>query len=390
MPDVFDLDFLDNGEPGALARMTGELAAAGLPFEVIGTYLENEIADIHGTIRNLDEHREAIEAPSEWVEGCLLLPETNLSGRHGLPYLTSRDMFLLGDGLNKPSERYGTSEQPGTASPARPPHVLGAAGRARGTRQVENYRKLERPDTSGATRLDRAFVIGGRGAATYGHWLLDFVPQLLTAQKTADRQGIEAPIVVINITPFAKRLLRFMGLAENCIFPVRDEMLQIGQVYFPLITKLRRRYCISTLRQSYAHLLDLSAGAGKAAARMGHDKLLIARRKPPFCSNFDALREKLEPKGFTVLYPEQFHYKKQYQIFHNATVVVGEDGSAMHNAGFCRPGTPFIVFSRADKVNWWHGPVSQAAGLPLRYLQSRMHDDGTHYDAPIEEILNLV
>ena len=387
MSDVFDLDTLENGEPGALERMTGGLAEAGLPFEVIGHRIEAETSDIRGSLAGLDEHRAAIEAPGDWVEGCLMLPETILFGRHGLPYIPSLDRFLLGDGLNKPVERYGA---PDSAGPAAAAVDQGAPTRIGGMRPIERFRTLDVPDPSGATRLDRAFVIAGRGAATYGHWLLDFVPQLLTALKTAERLGIDAPILVINVTPFGKRLLKFLGVHDRCRFAERDEMFRIGRLYFPLITKLRRRYCIGTLRESYGHLLGLSESARASVRRAGYDKILIARRRPPFCGNFDALRAALEPRGFRVLHPEQFHYRKQFQLFNNASIVVGEDGSAMHNAGFCRPGTPLVVWSRADKANFWHGPVSQAAGLPLYYLQSSIAEDGAQYDAPVDEILQIV
>jgi capsular polysaccharide biosynthesis protein len=98
------------------------------------------------------------------------------------------------------------------------------------------------------------------------------------------------------------------------------------------------------------------------------------------------VRATLEPRGFTVLHPEDHTYKKQFEIFRQAEIVVGEDGSAMHNAGFCRPDTPLVVWSRADKVNWWHGPVSLAADLPLTYLQSNLGEGGA-YEAPVADIL---
>lgn len=387
MSEVFNLDSLDNGAPGAADRMAAGLAAADLPFHRLGTYFETERAQIQGTLSAVGEQRVLIERPAEWVEGCLLLPETNLSGRHGLPYLPARDLFLLGDGLNKHPDHYGFGARPSDAdaAPERPSDLPGIR---RGARPIERYRALTPPDPSGATRLDAAFVIGGRGAATYGHWLLDFVPQILTALDTGRALGLDVPIVVINITPFARRLLRFLGLEDRCYFTQRDEMVQVERLYFPLITKLRSRYCLTTLRRGYGHLLDLSYQPKGQPKRPGTAKILVARRKPPYCRNFDALRAALEPQGFEVLYPEDYHYRKQYRLFERAAVVVGEDGSALHNAGFCRPGTPLVVFSRGDKVNYWHAPVSQAAGLPLTYLQSQC--EGDSYDAPIADILQAL
>jgi capsular polysaccharide biosynthesis protein len=101
------------------------------------------------------------------------------------------------------------------------------------------------------------------------------------------------------------------------------------------------------------------------------------------------VRAALEPRGFTVVHPEDHHYRKQFEMFRQADIVVGEDGSAMHNAGFCRKDTPLVVWSRADKVNWWHGPVSLAADLPLTYLHSRTGETGS-YEAPVADILNAI
>jgi len=359
MPEIFNLDRLENGAAGAFERVPARLAAAGLRFEVTGRHAERHAARIAGTIPQMEAYRAAVEAPAEWVEGALVLPRTRLSGRHGLPWLPEQDRFVIGDAMNKLKEQTTFPDDPAAL------------------------------DMAGALRLDEAIFLGGRGGATYGHWLLDFVPQIRTALATADRLGSRAPIVVINYTPFGKRLLRFLGLFDRCVFTRRDQPVEAGGLIFPLITKLGRRYSIEVLRDSYADVLERTGEAAGAAQRQAGRRLLIARRRSPVCSNFDALARALEPRGFQVLYPEEHPYRLQFQMFHQAEVVVGEDGSAMHNAGFCRPGTPLIVFSRGDKVNWWHGPVAQSAGLQLHYLASPP-DGAGGYAAPVEEILRLV
>ena len=357
MSEICNLDAFANGDPGALARMTQGLAACGIPFDRQDHWREHHTARLSGTIPGLDAYRAAMETPSDWVSGSLILPETTLTGRHGLPYVHALDSFVLGDALNKR-----------VANTAIPDHV----------------------DPAGATRLDTAFFIGGRGGATYGHWLLDFVPQVLTARDTARRTGITGPFLVVNHTPFGKRLLKYIGIADDCVFARRDEAFHVDRLVMPLITKLKRRYAIDCLRRGYAHMLACGGAEGHAAARgAGMRKLLIARRRAPVCANFDAVRAALTARGFDVLFPEDDPFSKQFNLFREADVVVGEDGSAMHNAGFCRPGTPLIVWSRADKVNWWHGQVSLAADLPLHYLQSHLRDDGG-YDAPLDDILALV
>lgn len=247
------------------------------------------------------------------------------------------------------------------------------------------------PDPASIQDIDRAIVIGGRGAAIYGHWLLDFVPQILTARALERRLGNAPPILMVNYTPFGRRLLNFLDLEKDCIFVKRDTPVRIAEMWLPLITKREWGYSIDVLKESFSFLMKAAQFGGKMPPRERVSRILVARKKPPFCENFEALREALEPLGFTVVHPEQMPYRKQFQLFRHAEIVVGEDGSAMHNAGFCRPGTPIIVYSRGargSKINWWHGAVAQVADARLHYLQSQLTEAG--YEAPVDEILKLV
>lgn len=351
--EIFDLDYFRNGRAGALPRMTSGLASAGLPLAVLNHFHEDQPLRIEGTLPALDDYRQRLEAPGEWIEGCLSLRDTVLLGRFGLPFLPGHNRYLVGDGMN---QHHDAAELPDTA----------AAGEAR--------------------PMGRAFVVGGRGAGIYGHWLMDFIPQLLTAIAAAREFPAQPRIVLLNPAPFGQNLIRFLGLSERCEVAPRNTAMAFERLYLPLIAKHGRRYSSEVLRRSFAHMLKRAAPGAVWARRHGMRRLLVGRRTAPRCGNFDALERALSPLGFSTVFPEDYPYPVQFQIFHQAEIVVGEDGSALHNAGFCRPGTPLVVFSRGNRVIPWHGAVARAADLPLVYLQSLPRADGGH-DAPIDDIL---
>lgn len=348
---ILDLDSASNGSAGVLDRLKSLVTAEHFELEVLSHHCGFPGPPIVGTIPDLDFYRRRAGSPTEWVEACMILPRVRIQDALSPPVLADRALVVMGDALNKPT------------------HAVAAPG--------PSSRKAD-------LEFDRAFVAGGRGGGIYGHWLLDFVPQILTASKTAQRLGVkDVPIVVQNAPPFARRLLDALGLAERCRFAGPRQSLEIGQLFLPLITKHGRRYSAEVLARSFEEILART-GTAEEGVPFGR-RLLVARRKPPVCGNFTTLERALEPWGFTTVFPEDHPYPVQFRLFHEAEIVVGEDGSALHNAGFCRPGTPLIVFSRGDKINYWHGPVARSAGLPLTYLQSRPCKDGG-YEAPVEDI----
>ena len=360
MSGILDLNTLENGRPGALGRMTAAFQEAGLGFEQIGLHHELHRPRVTGNVPDLAEYLEKYSGPAEWVEGVLSLQKTILADRYGLPYVTGRDLWLSGSGVNQPV--------------------------------IEDLVIPPLPDPARLHHVDRAVVIGGRGAAIYGHWLLDFVPQILTTRALERRLGVDLPILMVNYTPFGRRLLRFLGLEDRCIFVRRDTPVEIEEMWLPLITKWSWGYSTEMLQRSFAFLMKAAMADGKLPPRERLPRILVARKKPPFCSNFEALRAALEPRGFTVVHPEKLPYRKQFQMFLHAETVVGEDGSAMHNTGFCRPGSKVVVYSRAradSKINWWHDAVAQASDLSLTYLQSRV-TGADSYEAPVDDILDRI
>ncbi len=164
-------------------------------------------------------------------------------------------------------------------------------------------------------------------------------------------------------------------------FPPQTVRFFVHNLIVPLIAKRGRRYSSEVLAKTFDWL-------GESARESPPVKLLVGRRKKSNCDNFDELCERLVPRGFEVIFPEDYSYEEQFGKFRSAEVIVGEDGSALHNAGVSRPGTHLVIYSRGEKVNSWHGAVAASAGLSLTYLTSPT--SGETYSAPIGAICDVV
>ena len=75
-------------------------------------------------------------------------------------------------------------------------------------------------------------------------------------------------------------------------------------------------------------------------------------------------------RGFAVLAPEAYSIEAQARIFHDADIVVGQDGSALHNVIFCRKGTHLGVINLPERCNLWHASICDALGHRIAYAEA--------------------
>lgn len=348
MSNVFNLDILRNGTSGAPERFISAFQDARVGLLPVNIFHEAPSMSINGDIPNISKYRDLAHQRSEWVEAAMLLRDVHLSGRFKSPSFGKTKKVVVGSAVNM---------------------VVDA---------------VEAPAGSNAISRDmkNAYLVGGRGGAVYGHWLLDFIPQLITAMQVEQRYGFDFPIIVANCPKFGRDLISILGMEDRFVFPSQSENLYVENIIVPLITKHGPRYSVDVLTNSFDRL---SLGS---AAPNGNRNLLIGRRKPPYASNFQDLCDKLIPLGFDLVFPEDYSLSDQFYLFGSAKVVVGEDGSALHNAGFCSSGGHLIVYSRGRKTNYWHASVAESAGISLTYLQSEI--EGEDHRAPIEAILSTL
>jgi capsular polysaccharide biosynthesis protein len=210
--------------------------------------------------------------------------------------------------------------------------------------------------------------------------LLDFIPRILMAEQDARRRALAFKVHVPHVPGFAWTMLQDLGLEDAVEEGSPTQAIYFDAVCIPLVTKLGPFYSTGFLRLAF----DAFRAQLSSDPRERTSKLLVGRRKAPFAANFDTLADQLQREGFRLIYPEDFSLTEQIALFDGASVVVGEDGSAMHNIGFCRPGTHAVIFSRMQRCNYWHIGVSQQADCKMTYLLSDVEHESYH--CPIDRV----
>jgi hypothetical protein len=214
----------------------------------------------------------------------------------------------------------------------------------------DNYRVVPpfRPDgtfdvpTPHDRVVDRPLLIAdGVGHAIWGHWIVDYLPRFAFARDLLGPHihefliplPVNAPDWTIDLLGFAcgirpEAIIRYNPFAERLIAPraVLPSYGYSGEYTFhsavrgfyqglrPAVTGPRRRICISR--------------AGKLVAG--------SNRQFPLRDRFEAMAS---ARGYMIVRPETLSLAEQIAVFADASVVIGEHGSGMHNAVFCDPQT---------------------------------------------------
>jgi O-antigen biosynthesis protein WbqL len=103
-------------------------------------------------------------------------------------------------------------------------------------------------------------------------------------------------------------------------------------------------------------------------------RIFVSRRSRPIFRELDNLRELEEiavQEGLTVVCPEDYPFERQIALFRGATMIVGEYGSALHNALFSPSGT--LVFA----LNWINACQSRFARLRGHRIGYLLPSSGT-------------
>lgn len=241
--------------------------------------------------------------------------------------------------------------------------------------------------------LERGIVLTAPGFRVYGHWLLDFLPRLVLAKKYLDRSEEKVPIITRKIPHWAWPFIDALSLRDDISEHDKYRGVVLGEAIVPLAPKEGEVYSESALFEAFSQLKQyLFSQPATRYKRMKErygdncfDKVLIVRRKPPYASNQRELGEKLEKIGFISVDPQEYSLAEQARIFSTASIVVGEDGSALHNIAFCQPGTQVMMWGRSDRINLRHLSVARAAGVEFSVFPGSGSMD--NYRVDIEALL---
>lgn len=215
---------------------------------------------------------------------------------------------------------------------------------------------------------DDIVMMKGPGYDIYGHWLLDYVPQLLLTKYMDLPDG--TTYVFDRVTEWIKSLIDAVGIASIKTYECR--LSEHRNMVMP--TGLNNGYALAQpinmvtwnlLRLYFNHRAINLAG-------LTPNKIYISRKSwggQRGLANDEAVESLMRALGFTVCCPEQYKLEEQARLFANARYVVGEDGSALHSLIFTRPGARLGVLMQADRMNLWHAGICDAMGHSLGYFE---------------------
>jgi capsular polysaccharide biosynthesis protein len=225
-----------------------------------------------------------------------------------------------------------------------------------------------RPELGVKSLPGTTLVLAQGGIRTYGHWLLDVVPKLglLDLLPRDVRLLLPGPL-----RPWQAETLRLFGVpAERLeLYDPATTLLRCERAL--LLSHLRYYYAMSTLANiGFERLRAAVAGAGNDARP--HRRLLVVRgqnaRDRQSLRNMDEIRSLCFARGFEELEPGSLTLAQQIELFSEAECIVGEQGSALHNAVFAPRGARVLCLHSRDAQFFAQSGIGMIRGQPTGYV----------------------
>ncbi|MFY7836000.1 MAG: glycosyltransferase family 61 protein [Novosphingobium sp.] len=204
------------------------------------------------------------------------------------------------------------------------------------------------------------------GYGIFGHWILDFVPQLYLGRFADIPSGTR--YVFDHLTDWMNVLLEAVQIGSADAYALKA-------VSHSRLFRLSGVKCGFAMAQpinslAWDHLRAHFNHLNCTKAAIDADCVFVSRRNwqgDRKLSEYEALEEGMRSLGFTILHPEKLDLAGQAHHFADAKVIIGEDGSALHSIMLTNPGAVLGVLMLPDRLNLWHAGICEAAGHRLAY-----------------------
>lgn len=239
--------------------------------------------------------------------------------------------------------------------------VLDAQDNAGGVEIVDlnqhqgNYLKGSQPAFQAektTVHAESAMVLMRPGDNIFGHWLLDIWPRLWLFSQSNDLHSSKF-VVRASTAEFAKKMLAGLGVpdANLIIFDPNKFNLKLDQATY--VSNLRKNQRVYPEMASFVDWwFDLFLGPTAAAQRpvfgerdQKPKRAFISRgrwTKPSahrVCVNVGEIEAHLVDRtGWEIYHPQEHSLAEQLRFFSECDVLVGEEGSGMHNSLFSAGG----------------------------------------------------
>lgn len=223
---------------------------------------------------------------------------------------------------------------------------------------------LSRSKFYDARSYDCLRLTSAAGYSIYGHWLIDVIPRLLLCKEYSGQP--RAPFYGARVRPWALAMAEAAGVdISNRVQSTPGELVFAKMVEIP--TFIRHGVVLDEVR-AVAAWDTLMSGHGLGAD--GYGSLIYVSRAnwgTRTLSNARELETLLESYGFRVVHPESMTLREQVDAFASARLVIGEDGSGMHNTVFAKTYVQLGIISMG-RTNFYHASIANAKQHSVRYL----------------------
>jgi len=225
-----------------------------------------------------------------------------------------------------------------------------------------------------------SLLLASPGQHIFGHWILDYVPRLFLAQGM--NQKYRNSTYFGEVPKWAQYFLHVFGIHTSTIkiLPSRP-LTRFSCVAMPSGLKQGFRISQPINELAWRRLKSFTDGV-KIESNLEIPKaprVFISRRgwgTQRVISNLARLEEMAVDRGYVLIHPEDYPIPAQAQIMRSARIVLGEDGSGLHNIVFADSGCVLGVISMPDRPNLWHMAISQAMGHRISYVGADLHPGG--------------
>lgn len=219
-------------------------------------------------------------------------------------------------------------------------------------------------------------VFMGHGSQVYGHFVVEMLPRLEVARQSMATLNFEGFKYLVNdyASPWLKKMLSELGIPKDQIilyYPLKEKIL-LRQAIVPvflyhtddgfhpyaedIFNSVSERLCVRPDACTQNRRIFISRGKFAEQSQQ-------PRRLQGEIEISDIAKNEF---GFDVVFPEDFSLREQVEIFQSARLIVGEAGSALHNAVFSPVGTVIGSIGFRNMLQWQIGGLRQHANAFLK------------------------
>jgi hypothetical protein len=259
--------------------------------------------------------------------------------------------------------------------------------------QPENPRLA--PSAKEVIVAEPVLLVIGPGFPVFGHWLLDFLPRVVIAQRVLGEVFNQLVIPLPEDTPdWVKDMLRyFCGVPGSQIrtFCRETERLACSRVCLPSFAHNGNYALHGFVHEFYGSFRSSRSPLVKRRICLSRRNFEQSTRGVwRVFDNREILEHMALARGYEIVTPEVLSFADQIDLFQSAECIVGEHGSGMHSAVFAEPETLVADVPLWNSIQLRIGAAFGHRNVCVTRASVRRPASGpVHYTIPEEDLAGM-